>query len=179
MTMSTPRVVKTGLVIAEKGSKNPKDDKVDREEQLNAKIKKIWKEVREDVDHLSKRPLDKDIRNEWKDARAFKHWHWGKNKGEKQAQGKKDDEPTEKVEDPTKEVLKIMEDVTPDLTTNGSKAHERFRAAVTTTIQCIITLGKTAAGAASQVSGIIPLLEDHGNGSGHFPPPSVPALSSP
>ncbi|KAE9365639.1 hypothetical protein N431DRAFT_563490 [Stipitochalara longipes BDJ] len=125
------------------GSKNAKDDEAERKQKLKSDIEEIWKEIKKDVKTLSNSPDDK--RNtKWNSSLISS---LGKNKRNKQAQGKKDDDPTEKVEDPTKEILEIMGSVTPSLNTEN----EKFRAAVTNTVQCINTLGNIIAGPVSQV----------------------------
>jgi hypothetical protein len=152
------------------GSKNTKDDKAERKEKRKLEIEEIWKEVKNDVNELSKSLDEKSKKKSNKSLLSSS----GKDKRAKQAQGKKADDPTEKVEDPTKEVLKIMEKVPP----SPDNTNEKFRAAVTNTVQCINTLGNIVAVAVSPVSSI-PLLEDHGNDTGHFAPPSAPMLSLP
>jgi hypothetical protein len=134
-------------------------EKEKRDKKLTADIDAIWEEVSKDVDELSKPPPEKEVQKKWKAGRVFGDWLAGRKKPKQDQAEKRDDNSTEKIADPTPEILRIMQNVTPGLAPNRSKVHEKFRTALTNTIQCINILGKTVAGSASQVSSIL-LLKD-------------------
>ena len=123
----------------------PQDSKLNRAEQLEEKIKEIWKEVHQDVETLSEPP--NDDRKTWRKNHVFSGWGHRKEKG---MQLNQDEDASKQVEDPTKKILSMMEEATPELATNKGKTHERLRNTVTSTIQCINTLGKVIAGGAAQ-----------------------------
>ena len=154
-----PQSVTKEITASGGSGKSTEDEKAKRYKKLTADIDAIWKEVKKDVEELSKPPSDKEVQKKWKAGRVFDKWPAGKKKQYQSPAEKKDDDLIEKIADPTPEILGIMENVTPGLAPQKSKDHAKFRVALTNTIQCINILGKTVASGVSQVSGT-PLLKD-------------------
>jgi hypothetical protein len=130
-------------------AQSPKSHKT-RDQELEEEIKKIWKEVNEDVDWLSQ-PLPDKKKGRFK--RLFHGGSSGKGKEDPKSPRKSEKDNIQDDEtDPTTKILGMALEVMPKLTSDEGTHYKTLEKTVTNTIKCINTLGERVAGAASLVS---------------------------
>ncbi|KAF2805950.1 uncharacterized protein BDZ99DRAFT_501497 [Mytilinidion resinicola] len=120
-----------------------------RDEELQAKIEKIWEEVNEDVEWLSQPPSD-DKRKKWRFTRIFHGGGTTKTKDDPKSQPESDkNEHKHDIKVSTAKILGILHNVKPEPSKDKSAKYEKFEKTVTNTIKCINWLGERVASAAS------------------------------
>lgn len=136
------------------GHKSPKET---RNEGLEREIEDIWKEVYKDVQWLSQPPPDEKTKKKWHFTRIFHGEDAGKEKKDPTSPQKGDsDESLNGAKDPTKTVLKLVQDIKSEKATDKNKNSEsvntdKLEKTLTNTLKCISTLGSRLAGAVSPV----------------------------